>query len=150
MYSWYSFWTIATHCWMVPLRSRSTSCKVQNKLARVVCNVTTRSTPSISFVICFGFPSAAALRLRSTTCVTKHTDSIIKLATLVPYVSRRRLSYDEVDLLTVPRSRTKTSARRFSSVAPKVWNGLSLVIRKSNSIGTHHASQKRIYSVVTL
>ena len=62
------------------------------------------------------------------------------LADLTP---RHGLRSAEMDLLTVPRSLTKAAAaRRFSSAAPTVWNGLPLAIRNSGSIGTFKAHIK--------
>ena len=48
--------------------------RVQNKLARVVCNVTTRQRHTVDLSI--GFPSEAALRSGSQHCATKHSASI--------------------------------------------------------------------------
>ena len=65
------------------------------------------------------------------------------LDTLEPYVPRRGLRSAEVDLLTLPRSRTKTAVRRFSFAAPTVWNGLPLSIRNTDSIVTFKSLLKK-------
>ena len=93
------------------------------------------STPSISFVICIGFPLKTALHSRSPPCATKHTGSNSYLhATFEPYVPRHGLRFAEIDLLTVSKSRTKIIPHNFSSMAPTIWNGFPQAIHNSGSI----------------
>ena len=47
------------------------------------------------------------------------------------YTSSRGL-HSSQDLLTVPRPTTKTAARRFSSTAPRVWNGLPSAVQAAS------------------
>ena len=90
---------------------------VQNKLARVVCNVTTRQQHTIDVL-----HNLHWLLIRShitfkvaTLCYKAywlHQPNYL-LDTLEPYMPCHGLRSAEMDLLTVPRSRTKTAARRF-------------------------------------
>ena len=114
--------------------------RAQNKLARIVSNVTTLQQHTVVLL-----PNLHWLPIRSritfkvaTSCYNAYRISqpIYLLDTLEQYVSCRGQRSAEMDLLTVPTPRTKTAERRFSSAAPTVWNGLPLVIRNSDNIGT--------------
>ena len=126
---------------------------VQNKLARVVCNVTGRQQHTIDLLRNLHW---LPIRSRITFMVASlcykacrlHQPSYL-LDTLEPYLPCRGLRSAEMDLLTVPRSRTKTAGHRFSSGAPTVWNGPPRSIRNSDSIVTFRSHLKRTYSVAT-
>ena len=110
---------------------------VQNKRARDVCNVITRQQYTIDRRRNLHWlPIRSRITFKVATLCYKayrlHQPSYL-LDTLEPYVPRRRLRSAEMDLLTVPRSRTKTAACRFSSAAPTVWNGLPLSICNTDS-----------------
>ena len=127
---------------------------VQNKLARVVCNVTSRQQLIIDLL-----RNLQLLLIRSritfkvaTLCnkaYQLHQPSYL-LDTQEPYVPCRGLRSAEIDLLAVPRSRNKTASRHFSSAAPTVWNGLPLSIRNTDSIVTCKSHLKtHTYSILT-
>ena len=125
---------------MVPLRSWLTSYRVQNKLARVISNVTTcqRHTMDLLCNIHWLLTRSHIMFKVATLCYKAY--QLIQRsdlhATLAPHVPHHRLRSAVMDLLTVHQSCTKTVTRHFSSVARTVWNGLPLVIHNSDSIGT--------------
>ena len=126
--------TLVMHCYMVPLRSRSTTYRLsRTSLLELSENVTTRQQHTVDLL--------RNLRSRYYKAYRLHQPSYL-LDTLEPYVPCRGLRSVEMDLLTVPRSRTKIAERRFSSAAPTVWNRLSLSIRNTDSIVTFKSHLK--------
>ena len=111
---------------------------VQNKLARVVCNVTTRHQHIIDLLRNLHWlPIRSGITFKvATSCYKAYRlyQPSYLLDTLEPYVPCRGLRSAEIDLLIVPRWRIKTAARRFSSAAQTVWNGLPLSIHNTDSI----------------
>ena len=113
---------------------------VQNKLARDVCNVSTRHQQTIDLLRNMHWlPIRCRITFKVATLCYKtyrlHQPGYL-LDTLEPYVPCCGLRSAEMDLLTVLRSRTKTATCRFSSAAPTVWNELPLSIRNTDSIIT--------------
>ena len=154
LYSWYSFRYCNALLYGAIEKSLNKLQIVQNKLARVVCNVTTRQQHTIDLLLdrLHWLPIRSRITFKVATLCYKayllHQPSYL-LDTLEPYLPCHGLRSAEMDLLTVPRSRTKTAAHRFSSAAPTVWNELPLSIRNSDSIVTFRSNLKRTYSVVT-
>ena len=113
---------------------------VQNKLARVVFNVTTRQQHTIDlFHNLHWLPIRSRITLKvATLCYKAYwlNQPSYLLDTLESYVPCRGLRSVDMDLLTVPRSRIKTAARHSFSSAPTVWNGLPLSICNTDSIVT--------------
>ena len=164
-------WSTDMHCYMVPLRCRSTICRVQNKLARDVCKVIKRQQHTVylirnlhwhpiriritlkvatlcykayrlnqpryyieaifatswtkicrdgsfdstkvayqnsgtSFLFCGRQVVLQSIPAQSTKLAVRHIEGISAML---------RITSAEMDLLIVPRSCTKTVARRFSS-----------------------------------
>ena len=54
----------------------------------------------------------------------------------------RSLRSSSLDILSVPRSRTKTASRRFSIAAPSVWNSLPATIRAASRVGSFRSQLK--------
>ena len=113
---------------------------VQNKLDRVVCNVTTCQQHTIELLRNLHWlPIRSRITFKVATLCCKayrlHQRSYL-LDILEPYMPCCGLRSAEMDLLTVPWSQTKTAAFRFFSAAPTVWNGVSLSIRNTDSIVT--------------
>ena len=130
-------WTTATHCYMVPLRSLSTICRVQNKLGRVVANIITCKRHTVDLLrnlhwLLIG--SRITFKVVTLCYRAYHLNQPNQQhVTLKQYVPRRELRSVEMNLLTVPRPRTKSAERPLSSVAPTVWNELPLKIGKFKS-----------------
>ena len=61
---------------------------------------------------------------------------------LEQYRPTRSLRSSSLDILSVPRSRTKTASRRFSIAAPSVWNSLPATIRAASSVGSFRSQLK--------
>ena len=120
--------------------------RVQNKHARVVCNVTTRQHHIVDHLRNLHWlPIRSRITFKIATLCYKadrFNQPRYLLGTLEPFVPRLGLRSAEMNLLTVPRARTKTAARRFSSAAPTIWNGLPLAIRNSGSTLTFKSHLK--------
>ena len=119
---------------------------VENKLAWVVGNVTTRQQHTIDLLRNLHWlPIRSHITFKVATLCYKtyrlHQPSYM-LDTPEPCVPCRGLRSVEMDLLTVLRLRTKTAARRISSAAPTVWNGLPLSICNTDSIVTFKSHLK--------
>ena len=63
-------------------------------------------------------------------------------APLEQYRPMRSLRSSSLDILSVPRSRTKTASRRFSIAAPSIWNSLPATIRAASSFGSFRSQLK--------
>ena len=61
---------------------------------------------------------------------------------LEQYRPTRSLRSSFLNILSVPRSRTKTASRRFSIAAPSVWNSLPVTIRAASSVGSFRSQLK--------
>ena len=61
---------------------------------------------------------------------------------LEQYRPTRSLRSSSLDIMSVPRSRTKTASRRFSIAAPNVWNSLPASIRAASSVGSFQSQFK--------
>ena len=61
---------------------------------------------------------------------------------LEQYRPTRSLRSSSLDILLVPRSRTKTASRRFSIAAHSVWNSLPATIRAASSVGSFRSQLK--------
>ena len=61
---------------------------------------------------------------------------------LEQYRPSRSLRSSSLDILSVPRSRTKTASCRFSIAALSVWNSLPATIRASSSVGSFRSQLK--------
>ena len=68
------------------------------------------------------------------------------LSSLVKFnIAPRSLRSSDQHLLYLPRTRTVTGGRAFSSAAPKVWNSLPISIRSSPSISSYKQQLKSFY-----
>ena len=61
---------------------------------------------------------------------------------LEQYRPTRSLRSSSLDILSVPRSRTKTASRRFSIAAPSVWNSLPATIQAASNVGSFRSQLK--------
>jgi hypothetical protein len=110
---------------------------VQNNLARTVCNCD-RSTNAKRLlqqlhwlpVECRVKFKVAKLCYQAVNCnQPTYLASLLK-----PYVQTRTLRSGSTDLLFVPAHMIDIEARRFSVVAPRLWNTLPLDIRTAPSV----------------
>ena len=72
-------------------------------------------------------------------CLTCYKLGLPTYLSLLPkqYTPTHSLRSSSQDLLTIPRSRTKTAARHFSLVAPRVvWNSVLATVRAASSVGS--------------
>ena len=107
--------------------------RVQNKLAQVICNVTTRQQHIIAL---FHNLHCLLIKIRITLCykVYRLNQPSYLQATLEPYIPCNGLRSAEMNLLTVPRLRTKTTTCLFTSAVPTVWKRFPPAICNSGSI----------------
>ena len=61
---------------------------------------------------------------------------------LEQYRPTRSLRSSSLDILSVPRSRTKIASRRFSIAAPSVWNSLPATIRAASNVDSFWSQLK--------
>ena len=129
---------MAMYCYIVPLRSRTTSYRdFQNKLGRVVCNVTTCQQHTVDR-LCYlhWLPIRSRIMFRvAILCYNAYQLNQLNYlhATLEPYVPYHGIRSVEMNLLTIPRLCTKRVACRFSSAMSTVWNRPPLAIHNSST-----------------
>ena len=122
------------------LRSHS-SCRIQNKLARVICNVTTSQQHTINLLCNLHW---LTIMVMIATCATKHTSSINQTICR-PHWSHTchavtKICWDELaDSTKVAYQNSSTS---FSSAAPTGWNRLPLTICNNSNIRTFKSHLK--------
>ena len=61
---------------------------------------------------------------------------------LEQYRPTRSLNSSSLDILSIPRSRTKTASRSFSIAAPSVWNSLPATIRAASGVSSYRSQLK--------
>lgn len=114
--------------------------RVQNNLARVVCNVNRLDRPSIELLReLHWLPVRKRINFKIATITYRviqqhqpaYLDSLVRR-----YIPTRTLRSSDQGLLTKPSSHTVTGSRRFSCCAPVVWNSLPLHVRSADSIST--------------
>ena len=111
--------------------------RVQNKLARTVLNVGIRDHHTVDLLReLHWLPIRSRIVFKVATLCRRALSEgePTYLASMVNYYQpTRTLRSADQSLLVEPQSRTKTSARRFSCSAPKIWNSLPQTIRKADT-----------------
>lgn len=122
--------------------------RVQNSLARVV----TRSPR-----FCHITPLLKSLhwlpvqyRIRFKICVLTYQSLCNNQPTYIRQMLKaspinRKLRSNDLDQLHIPRVKTTLGTRAFSVAAPKLWNGLPLEIRSSESVDSFRRKLKTFY-----
>lgn len=113
--------------------------RVQNSLARVVTKSTQR-TPSLPLLRSLHW-LPIKFRIDFKICLLTYKTLKIQQPVylhrmLAPYSPGRSLRSSRGDLLTVPRTKTKTGDRAFCVSAPTLWNALPASVRTSPTLGT--------------
>ena len=67
---------------------------------------------------------------------------------LEQYRPTRSLRSSSLDILSVPRSRTKTASHHFSIAARSVWNSLPATIRAASSVGSFRSQLKHTCTIL--
>ena len=108
--------------------------RVQNSLARVVCDAPFRSSATELLRSLHWLPVTNRIAYKIATIVyrTRSVQLPIYLADLLEeYVPARCLRSSDSKLLRVPRTKTATASRSFMAAAPKLWNDLPSSITNS-------------------
>ena len=113
--------------------------RVQNCLARVVTRSPplTRSQPLLRSLHWLPVHYRLSYKVRLLTFKTLHSEQPSYLRDMLAVVSpTRSLRSNKGMVLSVPKVKTKTGARAFSSCAPALWNSLPLRLRSAPSVTT--------------
>lgn len=112
--------------------------KVQNYAARVVNMVPKRShiSPELTKLHWLPIKQRVTFKVLLYTYKALHSLAPTYLSDLlVPYIPVRELRSSCLNLLEEPKfRRARYGGRAFAVVAPKLWNGLPLAIKQSNSV----------------
>jgi len=114
--------------------------RVQNNMARVVCNASRWDARSASLLQQLHWlPVRRRVDFKVATLCYKayRMGQPPYLSSLVhQYVPSRTLRSSDAELLQDRRSRTVTVDRRFSTTAPRLWNNLPLHVKTAETIST--------------
>jgi hypothetical protein len=123
--------------------------RVQNSLARVVCNASKRQAHSIDLLKTLHWlPISERIKFKIavlTFKVLQHGQPSYLADLISFYKPSRTLRSSDSLLLAVPDIRTAMGRRSFSYAAPTVWNALPLHIRSSPSISSFSCKLKTHY-----
>jgi hypothetical protein len=110
--------------------------RVQNSLARVVCNAPYRSPPQPLLKSLHWLPVIERVEYKLAAMTYKvllHQEPSYLLQHIDQYKPVRTLRSSNSTLLNVPPTKTITAARAFRISAPTVWNSLPSEVRESSS-----------------
>ena len=110
-----------------------------NRLARVVTKSPsfTRSVPLLRSLHCLPVKYRVHYKICLLTYKALHEEQPVYLHSLiVTSPPSRSLRSNRGITLLVPRIKTNTGARAFSSCAPSLWNNLPLSVRSATSVAT--------------
>ena len=113
--------------------------RVQNCLARVVTRSPplSRSLPLLRSLHWLPVHYRLSYKVRLITFNTLHLEQPSYLKDMLAVISPvRSLRSNKGLVLSVPKVKTKTGARAFSSCAPTLWNSLPLHLRSAPSVAT--------------
>jgi len=120
--------------------------RVQNNLARVVCDVSKFQQPSEDLLHeLHWLPIRQRIHYKIATITYRalHLQQPSYISSLlVNNIPPWTLRSTSQGLLNTPCSQTVIGARRFSSAAPVIWNKLSYTVRSAVTIGTFHTRLK--------
>ena len=113
--------------------------RVLNRMARVVTKSPpfTRSVPLLRSLHWLPVKYRVHFKICSLTYKALHEEQPVYLCSLIAIsLPSRSLRSNRGITLLVPRIRTNTGARAFSSCAPSLWNNLPLSVRSATSVAT--------------
>ena len=120
--------------------------RVQNNLARIVCDVRRGQRPSADLLReLHWLPVSARIdfKLALLCCNALKTGQPDYLrAVLKPCMPSRNLRSTDHGLLVISRHNLETARRRFSLAGPSVYNGLPLTVKQSPSVGIFKSTLK--------
>ena len=113
--------------------------RIQNNLARIVCNAPARASPSPLLQKLHWLPIEQRIKYKLSvltyTALAQDTPGYLR-SVLNPYIPQRTLRSSDARLLNVPQHAHSLAIvdKAFSIAAPKVWNNLSLETRSANTL----------------
>ena len=113
--------------------------RVQNSLARVVCDVPLRSpsTPLLNTLNWLPVEQRISYKIATITFkVRKHPLPQYLDQLIEDYATTRQLRSSYKNLLAVPYVKTDTAARAFRVSAPTIWNSLPTLVKSSSTLVT--------------
>ena len=113
--------------------------RVLNRLVRVVTKSPpfTRSVPLLGSLHWLPVKYRVHFKISFLTYKALHEDQPVYLRSLIAIsLSSRSLRSNRGITLSIPRIKTNTGARAFSSCAPSLWNNLPLSVRSATSVAT--------------
>ena len=124
----------------LPLSSISRLQRIQNSLARVVCN-SSRFSASTSSLLqrLHWLPVSKRInyKIAVLTFKTIHSGKPSYLSDLlIPYCLSRALRSSSSNLLVIPDIRSSTGRRSFAYYAPSLWNSLPDTLRNTSVLST--------------
>ena len=125
--------------------------RVQNSLARVVCQAPYRSSATHMPRVLHWLPVRQRIECNLASLTFKvrlHHEPIYLSELVVDHVPTRSMCSSDKVLPVVPRMKTVTASRAFRVAALKTWNSLPLEIRSITFTRTFHQRLKHICSTV--
>ncbi len=120
--------------------------RVQNRAARIVSVASRQQSGSRDLLLKLHWlPVASRITFKTATLCYKALrlgQPSYLSSTLIPYNPVRRLRSSSLELLDEPFVKTKIGGRRFSAVAPRVWNKLPLDCRTADSLSVFKSRLK--------
>ena len=115
--------------------------RVQNNLARVVCDVSWRQAHSADLLRDLHWlPVCNRVTFKVATLCYRSCKYQPAYLPLASYTPSRNLRSSNSDRLNEPLARLATGERRFSHYAPRVWNSLPITVRSARTLDTFKLS----------
>ena len=111
--------------------------RVQDSLARVVCNAPYRSSSQPLRKSLHWLPVEKRIDFKIASMTYKirlHKQPVYLLEYINEYRPTRTLRSSDSSALVIPTTKTVTASRAFSVAAPRIWNGLPISLRNASSI----------------
>jgi len=115
--------------------------RVQNNLARVVCDVGWRHAHSADLLCDLHWlPVHKRVMFKAASlCYRSCRFGQPAYLPLASYIPARHLRSSNSDRLNEPPARIATGERRFSHYTPRIWNSLSTIVRSADSYDSFKA-----------
>ena len=119
--------------------------RVQNSLARVVCQAPYRSSSTHLRRALHWLPARQRIECKVASLTFKvrlHHQPVYLSELVIDHVPTRSTRSSDKVLLVVPRTKIATASRAFHVAAPRTWNSLPLEVRSITSTRTFYQRLK--------